>query len=99
MILKKLCFSNKYEQHPTRSLCLATRRLYNTMQYASKNTTNRLVISRNVQKANEACNGIPITRGVQEHGMQNLFSLHTTGFDSLLDDEKKEADKAGEEMI
>ena len=31
IILKRLCFSNHSEQHPIRSLCLATRRLYNTM--------------------------------------------------------------------
>ena len=31
MILKRLCFSNQYEQHPIHSLCLATRRMYNTM--------------------------------------------------------------------
>ena len=35
MILKRILFSNKSEQHPIRSLCLYTRRLYNTMQYAN----------------------------------------------------------------
>ena len=32
MILKRLCFSKKSDQNPIRSLCLATRRLYNTIQ-------------------------------------------------------------------
>ena len=31
IILNRLCFSNKSEQQPIRSLCLATRCLYNTM--------------------------------------------------------------------
>ena len=34
MILKKLCFSNQYEKHPIRYICLAIRRLYNTIQHA-----------------------------------------------------------------
>ena len=38
MILKSICFSNQYEQHPIRSLCLSMRCLYNTMQYANKDT-------------------------------------------------------------
>ena len=32
MILNRLCFSNKYEQHQIRSLCLYTRCLYNNIQ-------------------------------------------------------------------
>ena len=40
MILKKICFSNQSEQYPICSLYLSTRRLFNTMQYASKNTTD-----------------------------------------------------------
>ena len=51
MILKKICFSNQSEQHPIRSLCLYTRRMYNTMQYASENTTDYLVRFRNAQKS------------------------------------------------
>ena len=43
MILNKLFFSNKYEQHPIRSLCLANRRLHNTIQYTNENTTNYVV--------------------------------------------------------
>ena len=58
MILKRICFSNKSEQHPIRSLCLSTRRLYNNMQYANKNTTDYLVRFCNSQKVNEACDGI-----------------------------------------
>ena len=52
MILKNICFSNQLEEHPTCSLCLTTRRLHNAIQYASKNTTNYLVIFRNTQKIN-----------------------------------------------
>ena len=47
MILKKICFSNQSEQHQIHSFCLSTRRLYNTMQYASENTTDHLVRFRN----------------------------------------------------
>ena len=47
MILESLCFSNQSKQHPIRSFFLATRRLYNTMQYANKNTTYYLVMFRN----------------------------------------------------
>ena len=31
MILKRLCFSNKYKKHPIQSLYLYKMRLYNTM--------------------------------------------------------------------
>ena len=41
--LKTLCFSNTSEHNPIRSLCLATRRLHNTMQYANENATDYLV--------------------------------------------------------
>ena len=95
LILKKICFSNQSEQHPIRSLCLSTRRLYNTMQYASNNTTDYLVRFRNAQKVNKACVGSLITKGAQEHGMKIRFSLHNTGFDYLPEDEKKEAEKSG----
>ena len=61
MILKNICLSNQSEQHPIRSLCLSTRRLYNTMQYANENATNYLVRFRNAEKVNEACNGSLIT--------------------------------------
>ena len=94
-----LCFSNHSEQYPIRSLCLATRRLYNTMQYANENTTDYLVRFRNAHDVNEACNGSLITRGVQEHGMNIIFPLHNTLLDSLQEDDKKEAYKAGEEML
>ena len=40
MILKRIWFSNQSKQHPIRSLWLSTRRLYNTIQYANKNTNN-----------------------------------------------------------
>ena len=47
IILKKICLSNQSKQHPIRSLCFSTWRLYNTMQYASENTTDYLVRFRN----------------------------------------------------
>ena len=75
------------------------RRLYNTMQYANNNTTDYLVRSHNSQKANEACNIILITKGVQEHGMKIFFPLYNTEFDSLQEDEKKEAENAREEIL
>ena len=86
MILKNICFSNQSEQHPIRSLCLSTRRLYNTMQYASENTTDYLVRFRNAQKVNEACDRSLITKGVQEHGMKIRIPLHNNGFDSIQGD-------------
>ena len=69
------------------------------MQYASENTTNYLVRFHNAQKVNEACDGSLITKGAQEHEMEIRFPLHDTIFDSLQEDEKKEAEKAGEEML
>ena len=91
MILKRICFSNKSEQHPIRSLWISTMRLYKTMHYAHKKTTDYLVRFWNAQKVNEACDGSLITKGVQEHGMKILFPLKNTGFDSLQEDKKKEA--------
>ena len=91
MILKRIYFSNQSEQQPTRSLCLSTRRLYNTMQYTNENTTNYLVSFRNSQKVNEACNGSLIIKGVEEHGMKILFPLQNTVFDYIQEYEKKEA--------
>ena len=99
MILKRICFSNQSEQHPIRSLCLSTRRLYNTIQYANENTTDYLVRFRNAHKVNEACDGGLITKGVQDHGMKIRFPLHNNGFDSLQEDKKKDAEKSGEEML
>ena len=99
MILKKICFSKQSEQHPIRSLCLSTRQLYNTVQYARENTTDYLVRFCNSQTVNEACGGVLITKGVQEHGMKIRFPLHNTGFDSPQEDEKKEIEKAGEDML
>ena len=99
MILKKICFSNQSEQHPIRLLFLSTRRLYNTLQYDSENTTDYLVRFRNDQKVNEACDGSLINKGVQEHGMKIRSPFHNTGFDSLQEDKKKEAEKSGEEML
>ena len=61
------------------------------MHYASDNTTDYLVSLRNAQKVNEAFDGSLVTKGVQEHGMNIRFPLHNTGFDSLQEDEKKEA--------
>ena len=65
MILKRLWFSNQSEQHPIRSLCLATRRMYNTVWYANENTTDYLVRFLNSQKVNEVFNVSLIKRGVQ----------------------------------
>ena len=69
------------------------------MQYANENTNDYLVRFRNAQKVNEACDGILITKFVQEHGMKILFPLHNTVFEYLQEDEKREAEKAGEEML
>ena len=62
------------------------------MQYTREITADYLVRYHNAYKANEACNGILIKRGIQEHGIKILFPLHTTGFYSLQENEKKEAD-------
>ena len=75
------------------------RRLYNNMKYARKNTTDYLVRFRNAQKVNESCNGSLVTKGIQYHGVKILLPLHNTGFDSIQEEEKKEAENAGEEMI
>ena len=99
MILKRICFSNQSEQHPIRWLCLSTRRMYNTMQYANKNITDYLIRFRNSQRVNEACDGSLITKRVQEHGTNISFPLHNTEFDSLQEDKKKEREKAGEEIL
>ena len=73
--------------------------MYNTIQYDNENTNDYLVRSRNAQKFNATCNVILITKGVQEHGMKMLFPSQNTGFDSLQEDKKKEAENAGEEML
>ena len=69
------------------------------MQYANENTTDYLVRFRNAHKVNEFCDGIRITKGVQEHGMKILFPLKNTGFDSLQEDKKKEALKSVKEIL
>ena len=58
-------------------------RMYNTMQYANKNTTDYLVRFCNAQKVNESCNESMITKGVQEHGMNIIFPLHNNVFDYI----------------
>ena len=93
-ILKNFFFLNQSEQQPIQSLCLATRRMYNTMNYTNENKTNYLFIFKNAHEVNEACNGSIISRRVQEHGMKILYPLHVTGFDTLLDGDKKETDTA-----
>ena len=40
-----------------------------------------------------------IPRGVQYYEMKILLPLNATGFDALEDDEKKEAETAGEEIV
>ena len=69
------------------------------MQYANENTTNYLFRFRNEQKVNESYNRSLLTKGVQEHGMKFLFPSYNTGFDSLQEDDKKESEKAGEEIL
>ena len=69
------------------------------MQYASDNTTDYFVRFRNAQRVNEARDRSLTTKGVQEHGMKIRFPLHNTGFDYLQEDDKKETEKAGEEML
>ena len=91
MILKSIWFSNQSEQHPIHSLCLSTRCLYKTMEYANENTTDYLVRFRNSQKVNKACDVSLTTKGVQEHGMKIIFPLHNTLFESLQEYEKKES--------
>ena len=75
MILKRIFFSNNYEQHHICSLCLSTRHLYNTKKSNNKNTTKCLVRLHNAHKINEACNGSLITNDVQEHGTNILLPL------------------------
>ena len=69
------------------------------MQYSNENTAEYLVRFRNAQKVNEACGISLTTEGVQEHGMKILFPLHNNGFDYLQEDEKKEVEKTGEEIL
>ena len=66
------------------------------MQHAIKNTSDYLVRFCNVQKVNGECNGIMITRGVQEHGMEILYPLYVTGFEALQSEKNNEVDLAGE---
>ena len=68
-----------------------TRLLYNTVQYANKNTTDYLVIFCNAQKVNKVFNGSLILEGLHSHGMKILYPLHAPDFDMLSDDENKEA--------
>ena len=91
MILKSLFFSNQSDQHQMRLLCLSTRRIYNTIQYFNNNTTDYLVRFLNSQKLNEACNVRLITKGIQDHVVNILFSLQNNLFGSLQEDEKKGA--------
>ena len=92
-ILNNLCFSNKSKHHPIRYLLLTTKRLYNTTHHADKNMTNFLVRFRNTQKVKNWCNGSLISKLVQNYGVKVKYPLHTTGFDTLADDENKKAKK------
>ena len=94
--MTKTCFSNKSDQHPIFYICLSTRRLYKTMQYANDNRPNYVVKFGNARKFNESCNGSLIAKGVQEHGMNIIFPLQNTVFYFLQEDEKKEAERPGE---
>ena len=89
MIINKLFFPNQSNHHPIRSIFLVTSQLYSAMEHANENTTDCHFRFRNSQKVNEACNGSLITKGLQEHGMKNLYPLHVTGFDALRGDDKK----------
>ena len=51
--------------------------------------TNYLVMLLDAKNSNKVCNGSLISRVVQKHGTKILYTLHVTGFDMLLDDEKK----------
>ena len=75
------------------------RHIYDTIKYSKNNTTDYFFKSHNSQKVNEAYNGSLITRGVHDHGMNILFLLHTSGFDLLQENEKKEAEIAREEIL
>ena len=66
------------------------------MQHVNKNMTNYLVRFRNAEKVNKACNVSLMSRGVQEHGMKILYLVYLTIFDVLSENNKKEAEKAGE---
>ena len=54
---------------------------------------------RNSHKVNEACNGSLLSRLIQEHGMKIIYPLHVTGFDTLLDDDKKESETLERDMF
>ena len=69
--------------------------MYNNMQYAYSNTTDYLFRFHNAQMVNEVSNGSLIKRFVKEHGMNIIFILHTTGFDLLQENEKKEVEMTG----
>ena len=99
IILNILCFSNNSKKQQTPSLCLATRRLYNTMQYSNKNTTDYLLSFCNIQKVNEVCNGSLIEKGVQKHRTKILYPLYNNVFDYQKEYDKKDAVKAGEEIL
>ena len=99
MILKKLCFSNKYEHHSNPTLCLSTRQFYITMHHSNGNTTNYLVRFSNELKVNKEFNGSLITIGFQEHGMNMVYPIYVTSFYALQDNIKKQAEIAGEKML
>ena len=75
------------------------RLLYNIIQNVNENTADYLVRFRNFQKLNKACNGSLIKKFVQENWMKILYPLHVTGFDTIPDDDKKEAETEGEEIL
>ena len=69
------------------------------MQFASKNTTDYLVRLLKAQKVNKAYNGSLIEKVVQVHEMKIIFPLYAAIFYTLQDDDKKEAETAGEEIL
>ena len=53
----------------------------------------------NEQKVNKVLNVSLISRGFQEHGMKITYPFHFTGFDTLLENNKEEADMVVEDML
>ena len=69
------------------------------MHHNNEKSNNYLVRLHNYLKVKEECNGSLTTRVFQEHGMKIIYQLHATGFVTLSEYDKKEAETAGEEML
>ena len=85
------------------SLLLNYQQNYNSNRNSqSDGVSNQLMFSQRGENGDdeggpELC--MTSIKVVQEHGMKIFFPLHNTVFDSLQKYEKKEAEKAGEEML